>query len=132
MSALVALLVGVAWGVGPVVAFEDELGGDEPILHGVLADGAVGAPELPVEPLPSDEVAIVGGNEVAPGDWDEVVLVISNEGLCTGTVIGPRVVLTAAPWPRPARSARSTSAPRRRGTSRPRRRRSSWGRPPPR
>ena len=34
--------------------------------------------------------------QVARGDWKEVALVVSQGGLCTGTLIGERHVLTAA------------------------------------
>ena len=40
--------------------------------------------------------AVVGGEQVPQGRWDEVVLLVSRGGLCTGTVIGPKVILTAA------------------------------------
>lgn len=47
-----------------------------------------------VEP---EALPVVGGSQVERGDWDSVVLVVGGGGsLCTGTVIGPRVVLTAA------------------------------------
>ena len=42
-----------------------------------------------------DLAPIVGGDQVNPGDWPEVALLVGNGGLCTATLIGPKVVLTA-------------------------------------
>lgn len=42
------------------------------------------------------ELPVVGGSQVARGDWDQVGLLLSNGSLCTATLIGPKVVLTAA------------------------------------
>jgi V8-like Glu-specific endopeptidase len=39
---------------------------------------------------------IIGGTPVAAGEYQEVVGVLTSDGFCSGTVIAPRVVLTAA------------------------------------
>lgn len=39
---------------------------------------------------------IVGGEPTDPGEFDGVVAVVAGSGLCTGTVVAPRLVLTAA------------------------------------
>jgi secreted trypsin-like serine protease len=40
---------------------------------------------------------VVGGNAVRPGDWPDVVAVLTEDGgLCSGTLLGPDLVLTAA------------------------------------
>ena len=39
---------------------------------------------------------IVGGEPTETGDFDGVVAVVAGSGLCTGTVVAPRLVLTAA------------------------------------
>ncbi|NVB83502.1 MAG: trypsin-like serine protease [Kofleriaceae bacterium] len=38
---------------------------------------------------------IVGGSDVAAGDWPDAVVVLGNKGSCSGTLIAPDVVLTA-------------------------------------
>lgn len=38
---------------------------------------------------------IVGGTNVQPGNWPDTVAVLGNQGVCTGTLIAPDVVLTA-------------------------------------
>lgn len=45
---------------------------------------------------PLDPQEIVGGRTTTPGDWDGVVAIVAGGGLCTGTVVSPRLVLTAA------------------------------------
>jgi len=52
------------------------------------------APELTNAPPPP--IPIVGGEPTEPGDFDGVVAVVAGSGLCTGTVVAPRLVLTAA------------------------------------
>lgn len=39
---------------------------------------------------------VVGGTVVPAGEWNDVVLVDIGDSICTGTLIGPRTVLTAA------------------------------------
>src|SRR3954471_22340613 len=39
--------------------------------------------------------AIVGGSDVADGQWPDTVAVLGTDGSCTGTLIAPDVVLTA-------------------------------------
>jgi hypothetical protein len=38
---------------------------------------------------------IVGGEPTAPGEFDGVVAVVAGQGLCTGTVVAPRLIVTA-------------------------------------
>jgi V8-like Glu-specific endopeptidase len=45
---------------------------------------------------PPAPVPIVGGEPTDPGEFDGVVAVVAGSGLCTGTVVAPRLVLTAA------------------------------------
>jgi V8-like Glu-specific endopeptidase len=47
---------------------------------------------------PSSEnwLPIIGGEEVPEGEWPEVVALRARDFLCTGTLIAPQVVLTAA------------------------------------
>lgn len=51
------------------------------------------APAL-VDDAPVDP--IVGGAETEPGEFDGVVAIQAGTGLCTGTVVAPRLILTAA------------------------------------
>ncbi|HET6581930.1 MAG TPA: S1 family peptidase [Nannocystaceae bacterium] len=53
-----------------------------------------GIEELRAEP-PAPR-PIVGGEPTEAGDFDGVVAVVAGSGLCTGTVVAPRLVLTAA------------------------------------
>ncbi|HTL35074.1 MAG TPA: trypsin-like serine protease, partial [Kofleriaceae bacterium] len=39
--------------------------------------------------------AIVGGEDVALGDWPDAVAIFGTSGTCTGTLIAPDLVLTA-------------------------------------
>ncbi|MCO4745523.1 MAG: trypsin-like serine protease [Proteobacteria bacterium] len=39
---------------------------------------------------------VVGGSVVQPGNWLDTVLVSTRDSVCTGTLIGPQTVLTAA------------------------------------
>ncbi len=52
------------------------------------APAGLAAPALP-DP-------IVGGEPTEPGEFDGVVAIVAGSGLCTGTVVAPRLVLTAA------------------------------------
>jgi secreted trypsin-like serine protease len=42
-----------------------------------------------------DASGVVGGRPVAAGDWPDAVAVLGNDGMCSGTLIAPDVVLTA-------------------------------------
>jgi uncharacterized protein (TIGR03382 family) len=46
--------------------------------------------------LTSGQIPILGGQQVAEGEYLEVVLVNAQDFMCSGTLITPRVVLTAA------------------------------------
>jgi len=61
----------------------------------VLASGdaAAAVDELTTE---RPVLPIIGGEETEPGEFDGVVAVIAGTGLCTGTVVADRLVLTAA------------------------------------
>lgn len=45
------------------------------------------------EPAP---LPIVGGEDTQPGEFASVVAVLAGQGLCTGTLVTPRLILTAA------------------------------------
>jgi secreted trypsin-like serine protease len=62
----------------------------------VSSSVAVAAPSDPA-PLPSSDHAsfVVGGTAVPEGKWRDVVLVVSRDSTCTGTLIAPDIVLTA-------------------------------------
>src|SRR6187397_727377 len=65
----------------------------------VLAGASVGIAHAAPDTLtdqPPPPVPIVGGEPTEPGDFDGVVAVVAGSGLCTGTVVAPRLVLTAA------------------------------------
>lgn len=72
-SRLISLLAGVALGTAALA-----------VTTAVIADaGVLGAP-------------VVGGKAVRPGDWPDVVAVLTEDGsLCTGTLLGADLVLTA-------------------------------------
>lgn len=56
-----------------------------------ISSTALAAPE------PPDSANVVGGTRVPAGKWRDVVLVVGRNGtLCTGTLVVPDVVLTAA------------------------------------
>ncbi len=58
---------------------------------------AVAGPPEGLAPVPVDPDAIIGGFPTAPGTTDAAVGVGTNDGrFCTGTVVAPRLVLTAA------------------------------------
>ncbi|MCA9637207.1 MAG: S1 family peptidase [Myxococcales bacterium] len=50
----------------------------------------------PITDRPPAADGIYGGERVAPGDWPSVVAVQLDDLLCTGTLVDPHVVLTAA------------------------------------
>ena len=56
---------------------------------------ALAAP-LPVAAPAAGPTPIYGGGPVEPGAWPEVVAVMIPGGICTGTLVSDRVVLTAA------------------------------------
>lgn len=64
--------------------------------------GALASRAAPVSELPSDLATrarppqpIVGGEPTGPQEFDGVVAIVAGQGLCTGTVVAPRLVLTA-------------------------------------
>lgn len=59
------------------------------LLLALAAPRPVAAPERPPAP-------ILGGALVEPGAWPEVVAMTYGPGICTGTLVSDRVVLTAA------------------------------------
>jgi uncharacterized protein (TIGR03382 family) len=63
----------------------------------LLLAGASGCVEQPDGSLALGETdqLIVGGTDVAAGQWPDAVAVIGNKGSCSGTLIAPDVVLTA-------------------------------------
>lgn len=64
------------------------------MLHLGLA--AVLASSLPWTAPSGGPTPIYGGDLVAPGDWPSAVAILLPGALCTGTLVNPRVVLTAA------------------------------------
>ncbi|MCB9698954.1 MAG: trypsin-like serine protease [Alphaproteobacteria bacterium] len=74
----------------------------DPTLETDLAEGTEawgedddwsGGPMVDDEPGPA---SVVGGDPVKKGDWDDAVgIVMFGQVACTGTLIGPKVVLTA-------------------------------------
>ena len=46
--------------------------------------------------FPNTSVNIIGGREVAPGEWPFVARVGDSSGLCTGSLVAPNWILTAA------------------------------------
>jgi secreted trypsin-like serine protease len=63
----------------------------------LLAPGLASCIDAPdhVLALGEERQPIVGGTDVAMGDWPDAVVVIGNRGTCSGTLIAPDVVLTA-------------------------------------
>jgi len=67
-----------------------------PIALGILTFTVAASP-VSASPLPETPSGIVGGEEVPQGEWPAAVaVVINNENLCSGVVVAPRLVLTAA------------------------------------
>ena len=70
------------------------------LLAGTLGmSGAALAQSFQMRPPenPSDATAqIIGGQPATPGDWPATLRFDTPDGMCTSTVVGPRVVLTAA------------------------------------
>ncbi len=67
--------------------------GAAPITHGAPQAVPTGPGGLTA---PADPTTIVGGRTTDPGDWDGVVAIVAGGGLCTGTVVADRLILTAA------------------------------------
>lgn len=65
------------------------------LLPGILA-ATVLAAAPPLGDLPSLPAPIYGGTAVAPGEWPAVVAISVGTFLCTGTLVSPNVVITAA------------------------------------
>lgn len=63
-----------------------------PMSFRAAADGASAA----LQASPPPVVPIIGGEPTAPGEFDGVVAIQAGNGLCSGTVVAPRLVLTAA------------------------------------
>ena len=62
----------------------------------LLSSIAVASPSSPAPLTPSDQASfVVGGTAVPEGKWRDVVLVVSQDSTCTGTLIAPDIVLTA-------------------------------------
>lgn len=62
----------------------------------MIAAGPPGAADLRPETSPREPMTIIGGEFVEPGEFPEVVALLSANFTCTGTVVGPRLILTAA------------------------------------
>lgn len=62
------------------------------LLSSVAVAGSIDEVRSPA-PLP---VPVVGGRSVEPGEFDAVVVVMSDASVCSGVLIHPRVVVTAA------------------------------------
>jgi V8-like Glu-specific endopeptidase len=58
---------------------------------GIAHAAPAGLTGTPTAPQP-----IVGGEPTEEGEFDGVVAIVAGSGLCTGTVVAPRLVLTAA------------------------------------
>jgi MYXO-CTERM domain-containing protein len=65
------------------------------LLPGILAAMALAAGP-PLGDLPSPPVPIYGGTAVPPGEWPAVVAISVGTFLCTGTLVSPNIVFTAA------------------------------------
>lgn len=77
--------------------------GSSLIVPGALALlGAWSAGCVPIDDVDvsRDEVVLeqglVGGEQAAPGEWDSAIYWGTNNGACSGSVVGPRHLLTAA------------------------------------
>ena len=70
-----------------------------PLLHLLAPAAAHAAPsgEAPPPSAPHDaDPAIVGGQEATTCQWPTAVALVNSVGLCTGTLVHPRVVIYAA------------------------------------
>ena len=65
-------------------------------LSGVALALALAGAALPLSQPPAPSAPIFGGTASAPGDWPAVVAVSIGNFLCTGTLVSPSLVLTAA------------------------------------
>ncbi len=66
------------------------------LLPGLVAALALTAPIEPLSAAPTPPTPIFGGQQVEPGEWPAVVAISVGSFLCTGTLVSPNVVLTAA------------------------------------
>ncbi len=94
------MAVSLAWLTAAILAANPGL---QELSQG-LGSSPNGAPDL--EP-PADPQAIYGGQPVDPGSWPSVVAVGTTK-LCTGTLVSPTLVLTAAHCFEPAPSGTVT------------------------
>lgn len=65
-------------------------------LSGIVVATALVAPTLPLSQPPAPPAPIFGGMASTPGDWPAVVAVSIGNFLCTGTLVSPSIVVTAA------------------------------------
>ncbi len=66
------------------------------LLPGIAVAMALAAPDLPLREPPAPPVPIFGGMASAPGAWPAVVAISVGNFLCTGTLVSPNIVFTAA------------------------------------
>lgn len=66
------------------------------LLPGLTAAIALAAPVGPLTSVPPPPTEIFGGEATAPGAWPAVVAINIGSSLCTGTLVSPTVILTAA------------------------------------
>lgn len=66
------------------------------LLIGIAAALTLAAPVGPLSAEPPPPQPIYGGAPVAPGSWPAVVAINIGSFLCTGTLVTPNIVLTAA------------------------------------
>jgi MYXO-CTERM domain-containing protein len=67
------------------------------LIAGLTGLTACAEPERPdaLSGTPASTPVIYGGADVAPGGWEAVVALVDDGVLCTGTLLTPRVILTA-------------------------------------
>ncbi len=66
------------------------------LLPGLAAAIALAAPVGPLTAPPPPPAPIFGGMQTEPGAWPAVVAISIGSTLCTGTLVSPTIVLTAA------------------------------------
>ncbi len=66
------------------------------LLSGLAAAIALATPQSTLTAVPPPPVPIYGGEVVEPGAWPAVVAITLGSSLCTGTLVSPTIVLTAA------------------------------------
>ena len=65
--------------------------------QGITGLSPMASPGVPrIKPAPPDSHSIIGGEEVSPGEWPFVVRVDAPTNFCTGSLVAPNWVLTAA------------------------------------